>query len=218
MALTSTRLTAEEYFALPPTEQRTQLIDGVIVVTEASLRHQRIALEIARRLVNWLVEHPGHGEAGIPVDVHLDDYNVFAPDVWWVPEAARPPRDATRIVGPPALAVEVRSPSTWRYDVGTKKRVYSALGLAELWLVDTAADEVLVYRRSGPKAEDFDVEIELSAGETLTTPLIPGFSLDVGELFDRSATGPVGEPRPAWCSSRRSAPPPPRAAAPAGSP
>src|SRR5215207_6941773 len=34
MTLTSTRLTAEEYFALPPTEHRTQLINGEIVVTE----------------------------------------------------------------------------------------------------------------------------------------------------------------------------------------
>ena len=185
MALTSTRLTAEEYFALPPTEQRTQLINGEIVVTEANLRHQRIAGEIYFCLTTWLRANPGHGEAGFPVDVHLDDYNVFAPDVWWVPEAARPARDAKRIVGPPALAVEVRSPSTWRYDLGTKKRVYSQLGLAELWLVDTAADVVLVYRRSNPEAADFDVELEFGAGESLTTPLIPGFTLDVSALFDR---------------------------------
>src|SRR4051812_15608038 len=107
MALTSTRLTADEYFALPPTEQRTQLINGEIVVTEASLRHQRITGEIYVLLAVWLRAHPGHGEAGIPVDVHLDDHNVFAPDVWWVPEDSRPARDAKRIVGPPALAVEV---------------------------------------------------------------------------------------------------------------
>src|SRR5215218_3017957 len=101
MALTSTRLTADEYFALPPTEQRTQLINGEIVVTEASLRHQRIAGQIFRLLTNWLIDHPGNGEAGIPVDFHLDDHNVFAPDVWWVPEDARPSRDAKRIIGPP---------------------------------------------------------------------------------------------------------------------
>jgi Uma2 family endonuclease len=183
VALTSTRLTADEYFALPPIEQRTQLIDGEVVVTEASLRHQRITLELARLLTNWLRENPGHGEAGIPVDVHLDDYNVFAPDVWWVPEDARPSRDAKRIVGPPALAVEVRSPSTWRYDVGTKKSTYERLGLRELWLIDTGADTVLVYRRSSPEATLFDVALELEAGEVLTTLLIPGFSLDLSELF-----------------------------------
>src|SRR3954452_3116554 len=177
MALTSTRLTAEEYFALPPTEKHTQLIDGEIVVTEPTLRHQRLTLEIVRLLTNWLIENPGHGEAGIPVDVHLDGYNVFAPDVWWVPEAERPSRDAKRIVGPPALAVEVRSPSTWRYDVGAKKRTYERLGLSELWLVDSNADTVLVYRRSSPAAPAFDVELELAAGDTLTTPLIAGFTI-----------------------------------------
>ncbi len=58
MALTSTRLTAEEYFALPPTEKRTQLIDGEIVVTEASVRHQRITGEIYFLLAAWLRDHP----------------------------------------------------------------------------------------------------------------------------------------------------------------
>ncbi len=185
MALTSTRLTAEEYFALPPTEQRTQLIDGEIVVTEVGLRHQRVAGEIVRLLSNWLIEHPGHGEAGMPVDVHLDDHNVFAPDVWWLPEAARPSRDAERIIGPPTLAVEVRSPSTWRYDIGARKRTYERRGLAELWLVDLASDTVLVYRRSTPETSEFDVELELAVGESLTTPLLPGFALDLAELFDR---------------------------------
>jgi len=190
MALTSTRLTADEYFALPPAAvheaaQHTQLIDGEIVVTEAGLRHQRIALEICYLLMQWLRANPGHGEAGIPVDVHLDDSNVFAPDVWWVPEEARPKRDATRIVGPPALAVEVRSPSTWRYDLGVKKRTYERLGLAELWLVDTASDTVLVYRRSSPEAPVFDVELEVAVGESLTTPLLPGLGVDLAGLFDR---------------------------------
>ncbi len=185
MALTSTRLTAEEYFALPPTDTRTQLIDGEIVVTEPTVRHQRITGEIYLVLTMWLRDHPGNGEAGIPVDVHLDDRNVFAPDVWWVPEVDRPGRDARRIVGPPALAVEVRSPSTWRFDVGAKKRTYERLGLAELWLVDTGSDTVLVYRRSSPESPEFDVALELGAGELLATPLIPRFEDDLADLFDR---------------------------------
>ncbi len=81
--------------------------------------------------------------------------------------------------------MEVRSPSTWRYDVGAKKATYERLGLAELWLVDTAADEVLVFRRSSPATTAFDVALELGAGESLTTPLFPGFTLELAELFDR---------------------------------
>lgn len=79
----------------------------------------------------------------------------------------------------------MRSPSTWRFDLGTKKATYEGLGLAELWLVDTAADVVLVYRRSSPEAGEFDVALEVTVGDSLTTPLLPAFAIDLTGLFDR---------------------------------
>jgi len=83
----------------------------------------------------------------------------------------------------PDLAVEVRSPSTWRYDVGAKKSAYERYGLPELWLVDTAAEAVLAFHRSAPAAPTFDLALELAAGDRLTSPLLPGFGVEVGELF-----------------------------------
>lgn len=77
----------------------------------------------------------------------------------------------------------MRSPSTWRYDVGVEKSVYEERGLAELWLVDTAADVVLVFRRSIRAAERFDVSLELARGDELTSPQLPGFAFAVAELF-----------------------------------
>jgi Uma2 family endonuclease len=185
MAMTGHRLTAQEYFALPPDDRFTQLIGGEIVVNQPAMRHQDIALEMAFRLREWTKGAPGRGHACMPVDVVLDERNVFAPDVWWVAEQRRPARDALRLEGPPDLAVEVRSPSTWRHDVGTKKAVYERAGLPELWLVDTEAETVLVYRRSSTDATSFDVALELGAGEALTSPLLPGFSVAVAEIFDR---------------------------------
>jgi Uma2 family endonuclease len=81
--------------------------------------------------------------------------------------------------------VEVRSPSTWRYDVGTKKATYERHGLPELWLVDTKSESVLVYRCSAPAVPEFDVALELAAGEVLMSPLLPGFALPVAEVFAR---------------------------------
>ena len=179
------RLTAAEYFASSPEQHYIELIDGEIVVNEPNIRHNRIGGELYRLIRNWCEAGEGRGDAGTPADFHLDEFNVFAPDVWWVREERRPARDAVRLVGPPDLAVEVRSPSTWRFAVGTKKRIYEATGLPELWLVDTKADAVLVYRRSSPESPVFDVELELAAGEQLTTPLLPGLSIDLTELFDR---------------------------------
>ena len=75
----------------------------------------------------------------------------------------------------------MRSPSTWRYDVGRKRSVYETGGVPELWLVDTKAEAVLVYRRSAPGVGRFDVALELT--DTLNSPLLPGFSLDLKALF-----------------------------------
>ena len=101
----------------------------------------------------------------------------------WYAAGRGPGRHDDRPYPVPDVAVEVRSPSTWRFDVGAKKANYESHGVAELWLVDTAADVVLVFRRSTAKAPHFDVSLELTASDTLSSPLLPGFSLPVGEIF-----------------------------------
>ena len=86
----------------------------------------------------------------------------------------------------PDLAVEVRSPSTWRYDIGAKRTGYERRGLRELWLVDTEARSVLIYRRARAASEGFDVGLEAVGSDTLTSPLLPGFALAVEEVFTLS--------------------------------
>jgi len=176
MVVTERRLTAEQYLALPP-EPNTQLIDGEVVVNDPSLRHQRISFALARRIDAWVLDHPGVGEAGIGCNILMDERNVFVPDAWFVAEARRPGRDAGVFAGPPDLVIEVRSPSTWRYDVGRTRAAYQRAGAAEVWLVDTESDTVLVFRG--------DEALELGAGSELTTPLLPGLAIDLADLFDR---------------------------------
>jgi len=81
----------------------------------------------------------------------------------------------------------VRSASTWRYDIGAKKSAYERAGLLELWLVDIAADVVLAFCRSSPQAAAFDVSLEFAVDDDLTdltSPLLPGFTCSLGEVFD----------------------------------
>lgn len=180
---TQRRITADEYLAFPGERRNTQLIDGEIVVNEPALRHQRIQSWLIHVLYTHMEAHPGSGEGGGPADVRMGEWNVFAPDAWWTSTPLG--RDALRFDSPPELVVEVRSPSTWRHDLGTKKDRYEELGLAELWLVDTAADMITVHRRSTPESPTFDVTVSVVPGDELTTPLIAGFALDVARLFDR---------------------------------
>src|SRR4028118_1620173 len=113
MVMTSTRLTAAEDYALHHTDRWTHALDGEVVVDQPNLRHQRIAGELYALLWTWLREHPGQGEATLPVDVQLGDRNVFAPDVVFTVESERPARDARRLGAPPSPphAARAASPS-----------------------------------------------------------------------------------------------------------
>lgn len=185
MEIATKRMTAEKFFEVRDPERHTQLIDGVIVVTEAGAPHGGAQLHIASSLLVWTEQAPGRGVALPPVDVVLTEHDVYGPDVVWYRQAtARARWDGDREIVPD-LAVEVRSPSTWRYDIGRKKTVYERAGVPELWLVDTEGEAVLVYRRSRRDAPDFDVALELGAGERLESPMLPGFSVDVASLFRR---------------------------------
>ena len=93
------------------------------------------------------------------------------------------PADGTHLEGVPELVIEVRSPSTWRYDTTVKFRTYEATGVAELWMVDTASHTILVYRRSTQSSDTFDLAFELDTEKVLVSPLLEGFTLNIGSLF-----------------------------------
>jgi Uma2 family endonuclease len=176
-------LTSEEYIATGDTRLRwTELVNGEVIVNTPSIRHQETVTRIHEAIRAWIRSENGHGRSPGQLDVRLSDSTVVAPDVLWASEG-RIPEDGTHLVGAPELVVEVRSPSTWTHDTTTKFRQYESAGVVEIWLVDTAANTVLVYRRSAPGQVTFDVSEELGVGQTLRTPLFNDFGLDIAALF-----------------------------------
>lgn len=179
------RKTAEEFLALPePLDaRRLELVDGELVVHVPTMLHQAVTLELLFVLTSWARAGEGRGTPTMPLDVKLDRHNIFNPDILWYAASKAPGRHAERPYAVPQLAVEVRSPSTWRYDIGPKKAAYERAGLRELWLVDTAASEVLIFRRSVAEAPGFDMALELERDDVLTSPQLDGFELPLVELF-----------------------------------
>ncbi len=177
------RMTAQEYLAQPYDEQRSELVEGEVVVNDPTNLHQLVLRDLFRALDAWASGAPRRGSVSWPLDVKLDERNVYGPDLMWYAEGRAPDRHADRPYPVGDLVVEVRSPSTWRYDIGAKKSAYERAGLAELWLVDTSADEILVFRRSSPRATTFDVALELGVDDPLGSPLLPGFALALRTLF-----------------------------------
>lgn len=193
MVTTTSRMTVDEFLARD-WPRGTQLIAGEVVVSQPSVSHQELVGRVWFELRSWTEAGPGRGYVGLPVEVRLGEQHLFAPDVWWVREERRPTFAERRWHEAPDLVVEVRSPATWRYDVDVKREVYERAGAAEVWLVDTAAASVLVCRRPAatpaPRSEaraaadpGFDVALGLAGEEALTSPLLPGFSVTVAELF-----------------------------------
>jgi Uma2 family endonuclease len=180
---TSTRITADEYLAQEESERWTELLDGEVVVNEPRPLHGLLTTRILGELYTWTKAEPGRGLVLPPIDVRMGDRDVFAPDICWIREDQRPADLTALFPGIPDVCVEIRSPGTWRRDLGHKKRVYEDRGTAELWLVDTQASSVLVYRRSTTATRVFDVELELRDDEVLSSPQLPGFALGIADLF-----------------------------------
>ena len=157
------------------------LIDGEVVVNDPTLLHQEVCARLLGVLRQWASS--GGGMAGYGGNWVVAPDTVLKPDVWWLADPASLVLDAPTVAGPPTLAVEVRSPGTWAVDLGRKRSLYEASGLAELWLVDPPARSVLVFRRSSATAVAFDVHEERSAGESLTSALLPGLAVPVDSLF-----------------------------------
>jgi Uma2 family endonuclease len=179
-------MTAEEFLVAAPVPEHGRpwnLIDGEVVVNEPTARHGHPQTNLLVALEVWAARGAGRGHAVLSRDVAIDDHNVFAPDVLWYAHGRLPDPSSPPPYAMPDLAVEVRSPSTWRYDVGAKRSGYERHGLPELWLVDTLARTVLVYRRSAATAPRFDVALELAKGDALGSPLLPGFSIGVRDVF-----------------------------------
>jgi len=167
--------TAREFLASDaPTGS--ELINGVVHLNDVSFEHQELCGRLVVDLSRWDVEGV-RGASGFGGNWVLSATDVFKPDVWWTSER---PRGASH-QGPPDLAVEIREVGTWARDAGPKLRRYEAAGAAELWLVDSPACSVLVFRREG--AAGFESAFEFGPGEQLTSPLLPGFTLAIDELF-----------------------------------
>jgi Uma2 family endonuclease len=182
-----TRFTYEDLSLFPDDGKRHEIIDGKHYVTPSPVtRHQRLVQRLYFALEVHLRQHRERGEVFVaPLDVVFSKYNVVDPDLLFV--AADQPEILTEknVQGAPALVVEVLSEGTRRHDEQIKRRLFERSGVREYWLVDPELDLIKVHRRledgSFPRVAELAVEDQA----VLSTPLLPGFSVTLSELFAR---------------------------------
>jgi Uma2 family endonuclease len=84
----------------------------------------------------------------------------------------------------PELIVEVLLPGKENRDRDrqTKFKLYSRRDVQEYWIVDWEEQRVEIFRRENEALAQIST---LLRDDTLASPLLPGFSCKVSELFDR---------------------------------
>lgn len=143
------RMTADEVFALPDELLRAQLIDGELVVPPPpTVGHEDIVANLTYLFRVHRSTHPDCGHLTSGAGIRIDDHTAFTSDAFWVPDRSALRRDSGVLAEPPAMVIEVRSPSTWRLDRGRKLQGYDAIGVAEVWLLDGHDEVATVHRRS----------------------------------------------------------------------
>src|SRR5262245_58937887 len=134
------RYTLEEFWALenPPGGGHYELIAGVLyMVPPPDGPHATAVSRLIRRFSAYLDLHPELGELFVPrTAIWSSAHTYLEPDLMFVRaellQRVNPGRLTTA-----DLVVEVVSPSTAVYDRTTKADTYAALGVGELWLIDT---------------------------------------------------------------------------------
>lgn len=174
------KFTYKEYCTLPE-GARYQLVEGDLVMSPApSRRHQEIVQRILFALYAF-VQSKGWGKVyASPIDVILSDEDVPQPDIVYVSNSRSSILVPEGIRGGPDLCVEVLSPGSEKLDRGAKRLLYARHDVVEYWIVDPDANRVEVYRL---QEDPSTPERALSSAETLTTRLLPGFSMILSEVF-----------------------------------
>lgn len=180
-------LTVNELWALFPdeTHERHELIDGEHFVTAHPVtRHQQLVGRLWFEIELYLRAHPNTGQAfGVPLDVVLSPYDVVAPDLILIADDQADILTDMNVQGPPALVVEVLSPSTRKRDTGIKRRLFDRAGVREYWIVDGKMNRIEIHRRQAGGSLARAAELKAEAGDVLTTPILPGLELQLAVLL-----------------------------------
>lgn len=174
--------TVADYRAMPEDGKRYQLVEGELIVAPApNTFHQIVQINLLALLHTHVCKTTLGRVLGTPTDVHLDDVNVYQPDVLFVARANSFRIHDDGIHGPPDLVVEILSPSTAALD--RKKRAhFAAAGTVEFWQIDPALRQIQRFVFAQNVAKPIAL---IDEPETFESPLFPGLTLATSEIFRR---------------------------------
>ncbi len=155
-----------------------ELVDGELVdVSGNALGHNPLRGLLVSLLLSYVNEH----KLGIVIGEQEYDFdgNAHGPDVtFFAPEKLKLCDDRLRVQRfVPDLAIEIATQSDTFENLIQKAHRYLRCGTKEVWIFAIATREAYVYSLDGRAILDENQHFQSS--------LIPGFSIRLGDLFDR---------------------------------
>lgn len=157
-----------------------ELVDGVLVEKTMGYYESMLAVEISRLIGNFVRPRKLGIVLGADGTLKLAPRLVRIPDVCFIAKDKFPsgklPREPIPLLAPD-LAIEVLSKHNSKKEMADKLVDYFTAGSRLVWYVDPKRREVSVF--TGPS----DCQIVDEKGTLDGEPVLPGFTLNLAELF-----------------------------------
>ncbi len=179
------QLTVKEFFALPEpwNKRKMELDEGALyIMTKPRLVHQFFQARLSKHMETYLDEFedpPANVFADVMAALSLERRILLAPDLTIVMQGNAAAFRDQMVEGAPDIAVEILSSDRNR-DLVRKRQLYAEAGVPEYWIIDAVNDTATILElENGGYVE----RAVLTADDTLTTPLPPGLSIPLADVF-----------------------------------
>jgi Uma2 family endonuclease len=176
--------TEEEYLELNTT-RRVELVNGSIeVLPVPTISYQRMLAYLFGLLSAFVTSHDLGEILFAGTRVRLRRGQIREPDVVFLAKE-HADRETDDYWKGADLVLEMVSGSKKdrKRDLVTKRAEYARAGIPEYWIVDPEKERITVLKLAGKR---YTVHGEFGRGETATSVVLPGFSVDVTEVFSRA--------------------------------
>lgn len=110
-------------------------------------------------------------------------HDVVEPDLLIVLGDQRAILTEKHVRGAPGILIEVLSQGTRKRDLTIKRQLFDREGVREYWIVDPDRSSIAVYQRRDDGSFPLATTLHGKDADTLTTPLLPGWQLQLERLF-----------------------------------
>jgi Uma2 family endonuclease len=170
-------------------DERLELIRGKVFTMSPGPNtfHQQISGVVYNALYNYLRRKPCKVFVA-PFDVRFprrskddkDITTVLQPDICVICDPDK--IDERGGIGAPDIVIEILSPGNNKKELQNKYGVYEEAGVLEYWIIHPAEKTFLRYTLDANGK--FQSSHFLTLGDVVTSPVVPGFTLILDEVFE----------------------------------